>query len=633
MGGDAPAPRLEFVLGPGVERAEHARPYERRKGDPLFRPLKVYARDPAESRLEGAVAAVNIPYEPLEKGPEGSLFRVVDEDEDGGRFAPVDLEDPRCLIQSGHDPSPSDFRFHQQMVYAVATLTYAAFRRALGRDLNWGFDRAGRRPGEPVKLVLRPHGMRDENAFYDSAAGEIRFGYFRAGQDAVGRTIPGGPVYTCTSHDIIVHEVTHALLDGLRPRFNIASNSDVGAFHEGFADLVAIFQHFSYADALEAALRESKGKIEEATILTNLATQFGHTTGRRKALRSAIILPEGKNGLGMGRGGYEPRLELHELGSILVSAVFDAFTTVYRRKIRGYLQLATNGTGILPQGDLPLALHRFLTDEASKLARQFLSVCIRAIDYCPPVDIDFSDYLRAMITADSDLVSDDPWGYREALVDAFLKRGIYPHSACHLSENDLLWREPERPIDPVPGLTFAELRFRGDPGRAAGAAELRRQALELGRLVTDPRHLDLFGLARPGDERLRGDRVLPAVVESVRTSRRAGPDGQVVFDLFGEVVQVRHVQPKNGSPAFDFYGGATVVVDPEGCVRLVVRKSLLSEARLDKQQRYIFGDGKGFWRRQGRQLVPRVLSFKAIHGSGGRGRPGQQQRSIDVRSR
>ena len=55
-----------------------------------------------------------------------------------------------------------------------------------------------------------------------------------------------------------------------------------------FADLVAIFQHFSYDQVLEAAIRTSRGKLEESKLLTGIAQQFGDTTGICKALRSAI---------------------------------------------------------------------------------------------------------------------------------------------------------------------------------------------------------------------------------------------------------------------------------------------------------------------------------------------------------
>lgn len=47
----------------------------------------------------------------------------------------------------------------------------------------------------------------------------------------------------------------------------------------------------------------------------------------------------------------------------------------------------------------------------------------RALDYLPPVDVTFLEYLRALITADFDLVGDDRYNYRVAFVEAFSRRG------------------------------------------------------------------------------------------------------------------------------------------------------------------------------------------------------------------
>ena len=52
-------------------------------------------------------------------------------------------------------------------------------------------------------------------------------------------------IFSCLSHDIIVHEATHALVDRLRPFYREATNVNVYAFHEDFADAIALFQHFS----------------------------------------------------------------------------------------------------------------------------------------------------------------------------------------------------------------------------------------------------------------------------------------------------------------------------------------------------------------------------------------------------
>src|SRR5215218_8633008 len=304
-----PGTTVPFRIGAGVRRSARVAPYERKKTDPIYRPLRIYTLDAAESRLEGGVALVNVPYEALEPGPVGAVFRV--DNHDGWQnldYQRLDLDDPGVLIRNGLTPTPSDPRFHQQMVYAVCSLVYAAFKSALGRDLAWGFDREGE---GPVRLRLRPYAGEDENAFYDEHAGELRFGYFQARGKVHGRNLPGGFVFTALSHDIVAHEVTHALLDGLRSHFNRPTNPDVLAFHEAFADLVAIFQHFSYREVVLAALRKSHGQLAGADLLTGLARQFGHTTGSKRPLRSAIDETVKV---------YNPKiLEPHELGSVLVS--------------------------------------------------------------------------------------------------------------------------------------------------------------------------------------------------------------------------------------------------------------------------------------------------------------------------
>ena len=76
-------------------------------------------------------------------------------------------------------------------------------------------------------------------------------------------------------------------------------------------------------------------------IIASLAKQFGESTGKGAALRSAI---------GRECVRYDPSLPSHELGGVLVSAVFDAFTTVYKRKTARYVRLATRGSGVLPAG-------------------------------------------------------------------------------------------------------------------------------------------------------------------------------------------------------------------------------------------------------------------------------------------
>ena len=595
-------PANYFVVDPVFLATASMQPYQRTHQDPISRPLRIYTLDPAASRLDGAVATLRVPFERLSSGPAGSILEVVDWDETTGQFnKPVDLDDSRILIESGRTPSPSDPMFRQQMVYAVCSSTYDVFRKALGRDPCWGFHA---RLGQACpKLRIRPQAFSDRNAYYDSSSGELRFGYFGADSDVQGRNRPHGRVFTSLSHDIIVHETTHALLDGLRTRFRLPTHPDVAAFHEGFADLVAVLMHFSYSDVVHAAIERSGAKLETDALLLSLASQFGHTTGSGGPLRSAIdpaaLGQHEERGI---RRYDEVGDEPHERGSLLVTAIFEAFATVLRRKTKQYIRLARLAPGEAPSPELG----KILADQASALASQFLSVCIRAIDYCPPFDLRFGEYLRAVVTADFDLVPDDPFGYREAIIDAFARRRIYADHVPDLAEDSLLWRPPDREMEPIEALHFKELRFAGDPGRAADETELRRQAEALGAYVMRPGYARAFGCALPGDVLLKGDRVDPAIVGSIRSLRRIGPDRQVTFDSVAEITQRRWCKQNSGTVS-ETFGGSTVILGPDGRVRYVIRKSVTDQNRIQAQAGNLDGkdDSKGWTTRGRRRQLPR----------------------------
>lgn len=590
-----------FSLGPGVVRAVSCRAHQRRRDEPLWRRLRIFSRDPSESRLAGKVTTVRVPYEPLEPGPTGRNFEVDSTDlSKDVRYRRIDLDHPHVLLTDGREPSQGDPLFQQQMVYAVACQVYESFRRSLGRDPQWGF----RRRTAPGRLRLYPHAGEMANAHYDGGEGAVYFGYYPADSRSRGRNLPSGTVFTCLSHDIIVHELTHALLDGLRSRFNQPSNGDVAAFHEGFADMMAVFHHFGHRVVLENALREEQGRLT-SEILVDLARQFGQTThqkGAKTALRSAIDDEED----GTIRT-YDRELPAHELGSVLTGAIFEAFRTVYRRKVSRLLEVARL-PGVAPEDQrLSPTLVDLLAEQASKIAGHFQSICIRAVDYCPPVDIRLGEYLRAMITADYDLVPNDPWAYREALVDAFRKRKIDPPGVRNLSEDELLWQPPERAVGPIEGLAFADLQFDGDPGRPMSAEELTRRARILGRFVTQPQHLAIFGLAPPST----ADGIDYPCVESIRTNRRVGPDGDVGFDLVAEVTQKRLVD--QDGRRFLFFGGSTIILGPHGEVRYAITKRIDKKERIDEQADFVAEDaGRRLWTESDGMLKPRPGFFRLL---------------------
>src|SRR5262249_19277602 len=157
-----------------------------------------------------------------------------------------------------------------------------------------------------------------------------------------------------------------------------------------------------------------------------LAAQFGEAMGQRGALRQYLgrrtTTPDGKE-------GWEPispqPQEIHQIsepharGAILVAALFRAFKNIYENRVQDLRRIATGGPGALPQGHLPPALVQGMAAEAAKAPRPMLRMCTRALDYIPPVDITFGEYLRALITADYDLVRDDDRRYRASVVSAF----------------------------------------------------------------------------------------------------------------------------------------------------------------------------------------------------------------------
>lgn len=437
------------------------------KTTPASRHLRGYAFDPSLSLDIDSFDVNNIVYKirwesrddanvKFGPGPVGEYIEVIDFDPTIKKlYTPVDLNDPYILATDGLTPSESNPQFHQQMVYAVSMLTIQNFERALGRKIHWAPRLLSTQKYEEYvsRLRIYPHALRDANAYYSPQKKALLFGYFAATPASVARQMPGSLVFTCLSHDIIAHEVTHAILDGMHRNYNRPTNPDVLAFHEAFADIVALFQHFSFPDVLKHQIAQTQGDLEKQNLLGQLAKQFGTAIGKYGSLRDALghVDPETKQWVPAepDPSDYLNTTEPHARGSILVGAVFDAFLAVYKRRIRDLLRIATSGTGVLPEGDLHPDLVNRLANEASKSATHVLQMCIRALDYCPPMDINFGDYLRAIITADCDSVGDDTHFYRLAFIDAFRRRGIYPKGIKTLSEESLRYPKPNVLSDSV----------------------------------------------------------------------------------------------------------------------------------------------------------------------------------------
>jgi hypothetical protein len=572
----------QIVMSPAVPLESPAPPDE-----PKYRALRVYAFDPSRGRRLGNYMTVRVKYEKLEKELRGAQLHVIDYDAAiKGYYKPADLNSPAALVEGGFEPSESDPRFHQQMVYAVAMQTINTFQQALGRDIRYSFARQG---DDATRLLIFPHAMYEANAYYSRELGALLFGYFKASDDNAGSGLPGGTVFTCLSHDIVAHETTHSIIDTLRSAFMEPSNPDVPAFHEAFADIVALFQHFSFEDVVRDTLRRSGGilhrfnlvprggqgsgsgeksfiigEMPEGNPLLDLARQFGESMGRRAALRSALGVRPDPQALA---NATEP----HERGAVLVAAVFDAFFTAFMERSADLIRMARAAGG--GSDDIHPDLAARLAKEAARTAQHFCTMCIRAIDYCPPVDITFGEFLRALITADTMLYASDEHEYRETLIQAFRARGIYPAGVPSLAEESLLWDKPAQgtPICPTLRFNLINPDQHTSENRDALEAVIRTNPFCFG-LCEDEKHDCATCTCQiPESEK---------VVKSINTVIRGGEQRPRV-EFVAEIV--RSV-PLDGDPTVKFSGGSTVIFDSAGRPEMVVYKKLSSQSRRKTQR-------------------------------------------------
>ena len=550
---------------------------------PPTRKLVIVAKDPG-LRLGGpegplAMTQVDVPAELLAKGPTGYRIKVVDYNSTEGRayrdrqdyqlptgelidpFAPKANEtifDPAYQARLLSDPN-----FHAQNVYAIAMRTLGCFERALGRRVGWS--------SGGHQLNIAPHAFAQANAFYSEPDRALMFGYFR---DAGNK-----PVFTSLSHDIVAHETTHAILDGLRSRFTEASGPDQAAFHEGFADIVALLSIFSLKQVVGWAIGEDSkfavGKQEislvkaskltpdtiKDSILLGIAKQVGAQLNpdQRGALRRSVELKP------------DPALatspdmaEEHDRGELLVAAVMNAFVNLWCVRI--------DELGKFNGDSYNLAS---VVEEGTSLARQLLNMCIRALDYCPTTDLDFGQYLAALLTADQEIVPDDsPYFYRKALRESFASYGFHtPDKGCDPATGT--WERFARCSD----LTYSRSNYDA----------MTRDKDEFFRFLWENRVA--LGISERGYTE----------VVSIDKSMRAGPDGIFLHETICQYVQIAEMfasecqailgcpRPKDmkTTQRIKAFGGGVIVLDQYGQVKYHIANPLTGGLRQGERLQYL----------------------------------------------
>ncbi len=520
------------------------------------RTARIIAQDPGVRGEDGIVLAeVEIPAESLSAGPRGHRIAVIDYDASTDTlysgFAPPDTPDDPFGKLSFEEMLVSP-DFHAWNVYAVAMRTLSRFEFALGRKVAWSHD------GHQLKIF--PHAFRDTNAFYAPEAEALMFGYFQGRENVV---------FSCLAHDVIAHEMTHAVIDGLRPGFSIASSPDQAAFHEGFADVVALLEVLSLPEVVRAILdhnwSESEKRTDERpeqiewfrvtekqlleTDLFGLAVEMGKelSANRGDALRRSVKLKPNTEWLEL-----EEWKEPHRRGEVLSAVMLKAFVNVWMARISRLRKLRR---GHYDVGSV--------AEEGAEAARTLLTTAMRAIDYTPPVHLTFSDFRTALLTADYELRPEvDKFNFRSSLNDAFDAFGI--PSAPDSGDYGRWSRESD--AGGVREIDYGRSRFEG----------MQRDPDEVFRFVWE--NSGALGLA---------DDAYTAVA-SIRPATRIAPeDGAFLRETVVEVRQQIEVQgrelsalgmtqPRGMGPnqPVVLRGGATLIFDDYGRLKYNIRNTL-----------------------------------------------------------
>lgn len=535
---------------------------------PRTRKLTIVAQDPSV-RIRNKIlrASIDVPAEEIGVGPRGYRVHVVDYDSSTlTLYKPIAY--PRLNVDGDSDPFAAvsdsellnDPNFHAQNVYAIVMKTLARFEFALGRRVRWGFY------GHQIKVA--PHAFADANAFYSERDQALMFGYFP------GRS--GRMVYSCLSHDVVAHETTHALLDGLRERYTDPSSPEQAAFHEGFADIVALLSVFAIPGVVETVIdlhsparkdrlisrNDLSAEKLRASALLGLAEEMGQELAvvRGDALRrSAEMKPSRKY---MDDPEY---LEPHRRGEILVAAMMNAFVTVWVNRLKS---LGEVEKGYLDRGRV--------VEEGASVADYLLTMAIRALDYTPPVNLEFCDYLSAVLTSDREINPDDTrYRFREILRNSFISYGIDPSSKGVPSEPGV-WDPP----DGVLNYERSHFEF------------MQRDPDEVFRFIWENRNV----LQLNDDAYSR--------VLSVRPCLRIGPDGFALRETVAEYLQIINLQaselkslkikvplnmPKD--QMVTLYGGGALIFDEYGRLKFHVRNRVNDAERQTQRLKYLWEYG------------------------------------------
>lgn len=333
-------------------------------------------------------------------GPVSERVAILDVDPDTGRLRDgVPFVAAKGRRKAGWPVDHDDLLHPDRLAVSAFGTVHKALARfespdALGRKVDWAFD--------GKQLLVVPRAGRDANAYYERASRSLQFFWFDDVNDPTRR------VYTSASQDIVAHEATHAILDGIAPDLYDATTPECLAIHEAVADVATVLLAIDVRDLRDTLIKATGGAMDTADVFSQVALQFATGLGRTGPLR------ELDNRLGM---ADVDRTEPHALSVVLSGALFQVLMAMY-----GELWAQALATH---RGSKLQNAHKALVVGADRIKR----LLVRGLDYLPPGDSGYADLGRAMLAADEASHPDTPF-IRACLVRELVDRGVVPDDAA-----------------------------------------------------------------------------------------------------------------------------------------------------------------------------------------------------------
>ena len=219
--------------------------------------------------------------------------------------------------------SQDEHSYHAANAFAAANRMANMFEQAWGQPIKWA---------RAERLTVHGDEGQDLNAYYDGEG--LHFFHYPVGQ---------GMVYSGDSGEVVGHECGHALLDAVRPGYFSTWNTDPGAFHESFGDVVALLGSLRDERTLDKVLEQTGGDLSKANSAAELGeelgtainTVVGHDATGGNFTRNAInkFTWQDPNTLPDSGPPDELHNEVHDFSRLWTGAFYDIFTGIVNQNV------------------------------------------------------------------------------------------------------------------------------------------------------------------------------------------------------------------------------------------------------------------------------------------------------------